>query len=108
MLSEHERAVGPSGTRDPSELTHVCAGYVTTGGWHAVYVAVDHVGRWQIFDASATGLVLVETLTGHDDRLDQAEAEARDYAREKAGYHAGVRTRDPLPRPHMVLASRTT
>jgi hypothetical protein len=102
-----EQAATPSGYGDPWQLTHVCAGYATAGGWHAVYVAVDRVGRWQVFDASVAGLVLVDTLAGHDDRLDQAEAEARDYAREQSAFHAGGRALDPLPRPHMVRAPRS-
>ena len=36
-------------------------------------------------------LVLVETLTGHDDRIDQAEALAVDYAAEQTAYLAGRR-----------------
>ena len=90
---------------DPSDLTRVCAGYRSPDGWHAVYIALDEAGRWQIFDASAAGLVLVETLTGHDDLVSQAEALALDYAREQAAYRAGRRDSCPLPRPQMVTAT---
>jgi hypothetical protein len=55
-----------------------------------------------VFDASTTDLVLVETLTGHDDRIDQAEALAVDYAAEQTAYHAGRRELAPLPRPLVV------
>ena len=41
--------------------------------------------------------IVVETLTGHDDRLAQAEALARDYAAEQEAYHHGLRDNDPLP-----------
>jgi hypothetical protein len=91
---------------DPSDLTRVCAGYAAPDGWHAVYIAVDDGGRWQVFDASATQLVLVETLTGHDDRMDQAQALAVDYASEQTAYHAGGRELDPLPRPQVVTPTQ--
>jgi DNA-binding response OmpR family regulator len=47
-------------------------------------------------------IVLVETLTGHDDRIDQAEALALDYAAEQTAYHVGRRELAPLPRPLVV------
>jgi hypothetical protein len=81
-----------------------CTGYAAPDGWHEVLVGRDESGRWRVVDAAATRLVLVETLTGHDDRLDQAEALARDYAGEKAAYHGGVRPFDPLPRPQFIAA----
>lgn len=86
----------------PADLTRVCAGYAAPVGWHAVYIALDDGGRWQVFDASPARLVLVETLTGHDDRIDQAQALAVDYAGEQAAYHAGRRESDPLPRPPVI------
>ena len=89
----------------PSDLTRVCAGYRAPDGWHAVYIALDEAGRWQIFDASAAGLGLVETLTGHDDLVDQAEALALDYAGEQAAYRAARRDSCPLPRPHIIAAT---
>ena len=67
-------------------------------------VGRDDTGRWRVLDAAATRLVVVETLTGHDDRLDQAEALARDYAGEQAAYHDGTRQLDPLPRPQIIAA----
>jgi hypothetical protein len=90
----------------PSDLTRVCAGYAAPDGWHAVYITLEDGGRWQVFDASPTRLVLVETLAGHDDLLDQAEALAVDYAGEQAAYRAGCRESDPLPRPQIVTAAQ--
>jgi len=49
--------------------------------------------------------VLIETLTGHDDRIDQARALALDYAGEKAAFHAGERDSDPLAHPTPLPAS---
>ena len=46
-----------------------------------------------------SGTLVVETLTGHDDRLAQAEALARDYAAEQQAYHHGQRLENPLPKP---------
>ena len=40
---------------------------------------------------------MVETLTGHDDRLDQALALACDYAAEQQAYQDGRRESDPFP-----------
>lgn len=99
MLRDAGRAA-----RDPSDLTRVCAGYQAPGGWHTVFIAPDEVGRWQVFDSSRAGLVLIETLTGHDDRIDQAQALAVDYAGEQAAFHAGERESDPLPRVRVVSA----
>lgn len=51
-------------------------------------------------------LTLVETLTGHDDRLLQAQALARDYADQQRAYHEGERETDPLPRRRPDQAGR--
>ena len=68
---------------------------------------LDDGGRWQVFDASPTPrLVLVETLTGHDDRVDQAEALAVDYAGEQTAYLAGRRETAPLPRPQVIAPAQ--
>jgi hypothetical protein len=99
MLRDAARA-----RRDPCDLTRVCAGYQALGGWHPVYIALDEAGRWQVFDSSSAGLLLVETLCGHDDRIDQAQALALDYAGEQAAFHAGERESDPLPRAQVVSA----
>ena len=73
--------------------------YRSTGDWHEVLVTRDPSGRWQVLDATDSEIVVVETLTGHDDRLDQALALARDYAAEQHAFHDGSRDHDPLPRP---------
>jgi hypothetical protein len=90
--------------RDPSDLTRVCAGYQAPGEWHTVFIALDEAGRWQVFDSSPAGRVLVETLCGHDDRIDQAQALALDYAHEQAAFHTGEREFDPLPRAQIGSA----
>ena len=90
----------------PSDLTRVSGSYRAPDGWHAVYIALDDGGRWQVFDASMTQLVLVETLTGHDDRIDQAQALAGDYTGEQAAYRAANRESDPLPRPQIVTPTK--
>ncbi len=64
---------------------------------HEVLVTRDSDGRWQVVDAAGSEFI-VETLTGHDDRLDQALALARDYAAEQQAYQDGRRESDPLPR----------
>jgi hypothetical protein len=89
-------------------LTRVSAGYAAPDGCHAVYIELDERSRWQVFDASTTQLVLVETLPGHDDRIDQAEALAVDYAAEQTAYHAGRRESAPLPRPQVVTRGSVT
>jgi hypothetical protein len=73
------------------------AGYTAPSGRHEVLVIRDPAGRWQILDAAGSQLVVVETLTGHDDRLDQALALACDYAAEQQAYHDGRRESDPFP-----------
>jgi hypothetical protein len=90
----------------PRDLTRVSAGYAGPDGWHAVYIALEAGGRWEVFDASGTGLVLVETLTGHDDRIDQADALAVDYAGEQAAYHSGRRESAPLQLPQIVAPAQ--
>src|SRR4051794_4749029 len=73
--------------------------YRSTGEWHVVVVTRDPSGRWQVLDVTGSGVVVVETLTGHDDRLDQALAVARDYSAEQRAFQHGSRDDDPLPRP---------
>jgi len=73
------------------------AGYERAGTWHEVLVTRDPAGRWQVIDAAGSQVTLVETLTGHDDRLHQAEALARDYADRQRAYYEGEREADPLP-----------
>jgi hypothetical protein len=64
-------------------------------------VSIRHA-RWQVLDAACSEIAVVETLTGHDDRLDQALALAREYAAEQRAYRDGRREFDPLPRPPTV------
>ena len=73
------------------------ARYMTAGSWHEILVARDRAGRWQVLDRTGSRVTLVETLTGHDDRLRQAQALARDYADQQRAYHVGEREADPLP-----------
>jgi hypothetical protein len=87
---------------DVVPVPHGCGGYATSEGWHQVRAERDDAGRWQVLDVAGARVVLVETLTGHDDRLAQAEALARDYASEQAAYHDGRRFSDPLPLPKLV------
>jgi hypothetical protein len=68
------------------------------GTEHRVLVQRTTEGRWRILDTDGQDPVVVETLTGHDDRLAQAEALARDYAAERQAHHDGERLDDPLPR----------
>jgi len=86
--------------------TRVAGHYRSAWERHEVLVIRDASGRWQVVDAASSDIVVVETLTGHDDRLDQALALARDYAAEQQAYQDGRRESDPLPRPSMIDAAR--
>ena len=66
---------------------------------HVVLTDRTPEGRWQVLDRADGHTLVVETLTGHDDRLAQAQALARDYAAEQQAYHDGDRLENPLPRP---------
>ncbi len=74
------------------------------GTEHHIIVQRTIEGRWRVLDRVADHAVLVETLTGHDDRREQAESLARDYATEQLAYHAGERPDDPL-QAHKLEAS---
>jgi hypothetical protein len=69
------------------------------GDEHLVAVERTPEGRWRVLDIADENVVVVDTLTDHDDRLAQAEALARDYTAEQDAYHRGVRAGDPLARP---------
>jgi hypothetical protein len=69
------------------------------GTEHRVLVQRTPERRWQVLDAVDDHAIVVDTLTGHDDRLAQAEALARDYAAEQRAYHDGHRPHHPLPTP---------
>jgi hypothetical protein len=81
----------------------VSAHFSSALGYHDVVVRRDAAGRWQVLDVNGPRMIVVETLTGHDDRLDQAEALARDYAEQQQAYRDGRRS-DPLPRPQAPSA----
>lgn len=83
----------------------VSARYSSALGLHDVVVTRDQAGRWQVLDVLGSTVALVETLTGHDDRLDQAEALARDYAAQQQAHHDGWRA-DPLPRAKARIRTR--
>ena len=85
------------------------AGYERAGTWHEVLVTRDPAGRWQVIDAAGPEVTLIETLTGHDDRLHQAEALARDYADQQRAFQVGERETDPRPRrPESEQQCRST
>ena len=71
--------------------------YRSSSESHEVLVTRDPAGRWQVVDTAGSQAVVVETLTGHDDRLDQALALACDYAAEQQAYQDGRRESDPFP-----------
>ena len=58
---------------------------------HLVSVDRTPEGRWRVLDTVADRAVVVETLTGHDDRQAQARALALDYAAEQQAFQLGVR-----------------
>ena len=89
-----------------SALT-VAGRYSSPSGPHEVVVVRDPNGRWQVVDRGATDVILVETLTGYDDRLDQAVAVGRDYAEQQQAFRDGRREEDPLPRQRSIGSSTT-
>jgi hypothetical protein len=81
-------------------LNTVAAHYrAADGSTHEVVVARTPEGRWRVLDVVPAATLIVETLTGYDDRSAQAEALAREYASEQQAFHDGRRDSDPLPRP---------
>jgi len=65
---------------------------------HLVCVDRTAEGRWRVLDSVADSVIVVETLTGHDDRQAQARAVALDYAAEQLAFQLGLRAHDPLPK----------
>ena len=55
---------------------------------HLVSVDRTPEGRWRVLDTVADRVIVVETLTGHDDRQAQARAVALDYAAEQQAFAA--------------------
>jgi hypothetical protein len=70
---------------------------------HVVSVGRSPEGRWRVLDTAAGTAIVVETLTGHDDRQAQAQALACDYAEEQQAFQLGLRVHDPLPRPRTAI-----
>ena len=64
---------------------------------HHVIVERTPEGRWRVLDTVTDRVVVVETLTGHDDRQAQARALALDYAAEQQAFQLGLRGHHPLP-----------
>jgi hypothetical protein len=75
------------------------------GTHHLVTVGRTSEGGWRVLDTSADSAIVVETLTGHDDRQApaQAQALARDYAAEQQAFQLGLRAHDPLPKPRPAI-----
>ena len=57
---------------------------------HLVSVDRTPEGRWRVLDTVADRVIVVETLTGHDDRQAQARALALDYAAEQQAFQLGA------------------
>ena len=68
------------------------------GTVHRVTIGRTPEGRWKVLDTVTEMAIVVETLTGHDDRQAQARALALDYAAEQQAFELGVREHHPLPR----------
>jgi hypothetical protein len=69
------------------------------GTVHGVTVDRTPEGRWRVLNTAADQVIVVETLTGHDDRKPHAQALALDYAAEQQALQLGLRDHHPLPRP---------
>jgi hypothetical protein len=67
----------------PNIFWHVVDGYDAADGTrHEVAVAIGSGGRWEVLDVvDGRVYLVVETLTGFDDGVPQAESLAYDYAR---------------------------
>ena len=70
---------------------------------HRVSVDRTPEGRWRVLDSVSDRVIVVETLTGHDDRQAQALAVALDYAAEQQAFQLGLRDHPPLPRRRPAL-----
>lgn len=73
---------------------------------HVVTAARTPEGRWCVLDTANDTAIVVETLTGHDDRRAQAQALACDYAAEQQAFQLGLRTHDPLPAPKPAIEQK--
>ena len=65
---------------------------------HRVTVGRTGEGRWCVLDPVKDCVIVVETLTGHDDRKAQAKALALAYAALQQAFQLGLRDHPPLPR----------
>src|SRR4051794_1342599 len=93
----------PSG-RKQTMTQPVTARYRARDGTdHLITTGRTAEGRWHVLDTTADSAIVVETLTGHDDRHAQAQALARDYAEEQQAFSLGLRAYDPLPRPESAI-----
>ena len=70
---------------------------------HVVIAARTPEGRWCVLDTANDTAIVVETLTGHDDRRPQAQALALDYAAEQQAFQLGLRAHDPLPKVRSAI-----
>jgi hypothetical protein len=70
---------------------------------HLVSVDRTPEGRWRVLDTVADRVIVVEMLTGHDDRQAQARAVALDYAAEQQAFQLGLRHHHPLPKRRPVM-----
>jgi hypothetical protein len=73
------------------------------GTEHLVTTVRTPEGRWCVLDTAADRAIVVETLTGHDDRQAQAQALALDYVAEQQAFQLGLRAYDPLPKPRPAI-----
>ena len=80
-----------------SAVSEATSSYLAGGQRHEVWIRRDEVGRWQVLDAGPELLIVVDTLTGHDDRRAQACALACDFAEQRTAFLRGDRDSDPLP-----------
>ncbi len=71
------------------------ARYTNSGALHVIIAARDPDGRWMILDISESHMTVVDVLRGHDDRLEQARAVAREYASQQEAHHTGSHRCDP-------------
>jgi len=72
----------PPKRHKPAEVStsRLSARYTATSDRDDVVVAQAHVGRWQVLEVAGSRVTIVDTMTSHDDRLEQAEAGAREKA----------------------------
>ena len=77
------------------------------GTAHTVIVYRTPAGRWRVIDTAGEDAVIVETLTGHDDRLSQAQAARPRLRRRATGLPRRRPARGPAPAAAAHRARRT-